>query len=173
MGAPGRRDDADGHGAIETEGVADRDGPLPHPEPVRVAQVGHRQRAGRVLDLDHREIRASVAPHQRGLELAIVGEAHLDLGRVLDHVVVGQDVATRIHEDARARGPALFTRRPPAEEALEELGAEELAEAFFHLGRRAALRPGPLHLDAHVDHGGGGPIRDGDERVLEGAQKSL
>ena len=174
VGAAGRRDDADGHGAVETEGIPDGDGPLPDAQPVRVAEIGHRQRTRRVLDLEHRQVRPAVAAHERRLELAVVGETHLDRGRVLHHVVVGQDVAARVHQDARARGPALVPRGPAAEEPLEELGAEELAEALLHLRRRAALGPGlALDLDAHVHHRGRDAIRDGDERVFQGAQEPL
>ena len=124
--------------------------------------------------LTHREVGLGSRPTSVAVNLrSSERRTSISVG-VLDHVVVRQDVATRIHDDARARGAALFARRPPAEEALEELVAEELAEALLHLGRRAALRPGlSLHLDAHVDHRGRGPIRDGDERVLEGAQESL
>ena len=97
-----------------------------------------RQRARARVDLDDREIGLRVAPHEGRRELAVVGQPHLDVGRVLHDVGVGQDVAARVDDDARARRARLLARRAALEEAVVELGAEEVAEALLAFGR---LRP--------------------------------
>ena len=172
MGAAGGGDVADGDGPVEPEGVADGDGPLPGAEPVGVPQRGHRKRAGGGVDLEHGQIGLGVAPHDRGLELPVVGEVHLHRVGVLHHVVVGQDVALGIHDDAGPGRTDVLARLAPAEEALEELGAEELPEALLPL-RRLGFGRDPLGLDAHVDDGGGHAVGHGDEGILERAQNGL
>ena len=60
----------------------------------------------RVLDAQHGEIAALVLEHDRGLELALVGERHLDLVGALDHVHVGDDEAGRDRRSRRSRASA-------------------------------------------------------------------
>ncbi len=95
------------------------------------------------LDLEHREVGLRVAAHERRLELAVVGEAHLDLGRVLDHVVVGQDVAARVHDDAGAARPRPSSRGARRrKKRSKSSGPKNSRKRCLHLRRRAALRPG-------------------------------
>src|SRR5712691_3820271 len=159
--APRRRDDADGDGPIEAERIADGDGPLADAKLVGVPEHGRRQRARARVDLDDREIRLRIAAHEGCGEFAVVGQPHLDVDRAFHDVGVGQDIAAGIHDDARAGRARLLPRRPALEEALVELGAEELAEALLALGRHAALDGRrSLGLDADVDHRGRHPVRD-------------
>src|SRR5262249_37173140 len=165
----GGRDDPDRHRAVEAEGVADRDGPLADPEMIGIAHVGRRRRAGRV-DVEHGDVGLRVATHELGGELPLIGETHDDLLSVLDHVVVRQDVSLWIHQDARAGGARVLARTP-AEVAVVELVAEELAEAlrvFFGRAGGASL----LHR-AHVHDRRRDAVGHRAERILHRAQDPL
>ena len=80
--------------------VAHGDGQLADLERGRVAQLGGRQ-AGRV-DLDEREVGVGVDAGDRAVEGPAVGEHDADLVGVLDDVMVGQDEAVGVDDDARA-----------------------------------------------------------------------
>ena len=57
------------------------------------------------VDLEQREVDRRVLAEQLGLDrLAVLAEAHAVLGRALDDVVVGDDVALVVDHEARARG---------------------------------------------------------------------
>ncbi len=187
--APRRGDDADGDRAIQPERVADRDRPLADAQLVRIAQLRHRELA-LGLDLQHRQVGLGVAPRDLRLELPLVRQPHLDLAGVLDQVVVGEDDAGLVDDDARALAAGLAAgRRPLAEEPLEVL-AEELPEAPLELlplarvhalarvaalARAARLR-GPLRVlrrGVDVDDGGHDPLRHRDERPLQALQDRL
>ena len=73
------------------------------------------------LSLQHREIGARIAQHDLRLELALVGERDLHVGHALDHVMVGDDEARRIDDDAGAE-------RLLHPLVLASLAAEEAAE---------------------------------------------
>src|SRR6184192_721241 len=126
-----RRDDPDGHRAIEAEGVADRDRPLADAELVGVAELRDRQQRRRI-HLEHGEVGLRIATHELRGELPPVREAHGDVLSVLDDVVVRQDVSFGIHDHARA-ARARVLARTPAEEALVELLAEEFPEPLRRL----------------------------------------
>ena len=84
LGARQRRDDAVGHGLADAERIADREHDVADLQRVG---IGEFERPGSarlaVLDPQHGEIGACVLEHDLGLELALVGERHLDLGRRL------------------------------------------------------------------------------------------
>ena len=60
------------------------------------------KRSAAVLDAEHREIGARVLEHDLDLELALVGERDLHLVGAVDDVVVGDDDARGIDDDAGA-----------------------------------------------------------------------
>src|SRR2546427_11783290 len=100
--------------------------PLAHFEVVRVAEHD-RHEVARAVDLDQRDVGLRVATHDLGLELFAGGKLDDDLLGVLHHVVVGEDVARRVDDEAGPEALRLVgrvARRP--EEALE--GAEEVVK---------------------------------------------
>ena len=108
----------------------------PNGEPIATTHSPTRRRVGSpnftagsvpvVLDLDQRDVGALVGADHLGLEFALVGELDGDLVGALDDVRVGQDVAVRGDDEARAERAALRARsllRPgllPRNEAAEE-----------------------------------------------------
>ena len=142
---------------LESEGVADRDHEVADLElrGIREADLG---RQGRVLDAEHRDVRALVRAHDLGLELDVVHERDRDFTRILDDVRVRHDVAVPgIDDDAGAGAAefavALLRIRRQAEEAAKARVVEE----------RVARR-GDRALDADVDDGG-------DTRLITGAKE--
>ena len=91
----------------------------------------------RVLDAQHGEVAALVLEHDLGLELALVGERHLDLVGALDHVHIGDDEAGRIDDHAGAERalhlPAAAVARH-AEEAAEDRIVEQRIAVLHHFG---------------------------------------
>ena len=111
------------------------------------------------LDLDQGDVCALVRADDLGLEFAAVGQRDVDVGRVDNHVVIGEDVAV-FGDKARshaARHGALFRLRrlrtlPRRGRLLArrlEIRPEEPAEQF--VGIVAAAHPRTAHR-----HGGGG-----------------
>src|SRR5439155_23663493 len=121
---------------LETERVADRDHPLPDLQVVRVAEVHRRQIAGTV-DLDQRDVGFRVAPDDLRLELLAPRQLDDYLVRILDDVVIGEYVAGRIDDEARAEALRLV-RHPPLwpEESFER--PEELVKGILFAAAGAA-----------------------------------
>jgi hypothetical protein len=87
--------------------------------------------------------------------LSTVEGYHLDIGGLVDHMGVRERDAGRIDDDARPEAALRDPLGDLAEEAPEELLAEELFE------RRSALRPSaPARERVDVDHGRLDGIRD-------------
>ena len=103
-----RGEHADGDGVIEPERVADRDRPLADLELVRVAEA--RRLYGMPLDLHDREVGLRVGADELGGDGLAVGERDLELIRVVDDVVVGEDVALAVEHHARAHAALLHAR---------------------------------------------------------------
>ena len=101
---PGR----DREGEVLTERIADREHPLPDADGVGVPELRRGQAVG--VDLDDGDVGAGVGPHDPRRELPLVEELHRDAIGARHHVVVGQDVAVRRDDEARAR--ALLDLRP-------------------------------------------------------------
>ncbi len=176
------RDDAAGDGAAEAEGVADSDHVLADAHAVAVAEPELRQIIG--IDLEQREVGLLVCPDHFGIELAVIGEAHLHRLGVLDHVIVGHDVAVRVHDEARAERHAIvavfrsalvgcrhaaFGQAEAAEELVEGRALSEgRALAADHL----CLVVLPGGEDRH--HGRAGPldqVGDDDRRLGHGLRR--
>ena len=97
--AAARRHDAGGHGAAETERIADREHPVADPR--RLVGEPHVREVAAV-DLDQREVGARIgADHLGRIGLAVV-ERDLDGRGVLDDVVVGHGIAVGRDQEARA-----------------------------------------------------------------------
>src|SRR5688572_15004699 len=127
--APLGADDAGGDRVLEAERRADRHHPLAHLQLGRVAEL-HRRQPARV-DLDHCDVGAAVGADHLGLELALVGEAHVDLVGAVDHVRVGEDVAVGADDEARAERARLGLLARVGLAGL--LARDEAAEEFQHL----------------------------------------
>ena len=137
----------------------------------RVRVTPPADRAGYVLEyyLEGRDVGGGVAPHDPGVELALVEQPHGDAVGVRHHVVVGQDVAVGRDDEPRPR--AAFPLRAAV------LGEELLEAGRQPPGRRAllALRLDEHHRRLHVlrhrregvaQVGGGLRGRDGGSRRL-------
>ena len=94
-------DDTGGDGAAEAEGIADREHPVADALDVAIAELdgGQRVIGG---DLEEGEVDAVILADQGGLQGGVVGQGDADLVGAVDYVVVGDDVAGRIDDEARA-----------------------------------------------------------------------
>ena len=133
------RDDAAGDGAAEAEGVADGDHVLADAHRVAVAEHQLGQAGG--VDLEQREVGLRVGADDLGVELAVVGEADLHLFGVVDHVVVGDDVAVVLQDEARAQRHAVLAALRPLLRHRHALGHAEAAEEFLEGRTLAEGRP--------------------------------
>ena len=99
IGAALGRDDAAGHGIrIRAERAADGDDQLADLERIGLADRRGRE-AGRV-DLDDREVGQRVDAVDRARQHAAVLQLDVELLATLDDVVVGEDPAVRVEDDA-------------------------------------------------------------------------
>jgi hypothetical protein len=123
-------------------GIADRDHPVADPALVGIAELGGRQRllVGR-LDLEHGDVDPAVGADQLGLELGVVAQDHRDVLGALDDVVVGEDVALAVDDEARAqRGAAAFCCSPPLR-SKNSLNSSSNGEPAAAAAGRAAAAP--------------------------------
>ena len=103
------RHDAGGHGRSprQCQRIADRQYLVADQARLGTSEAGRRKVLGSV-DLDERDVTLAVAADDvGGTDLAIV-EGHLDGGRSLDDVGVGEDVAIRGQHDTGARSLRRF-----------------------------------------------------------------
>ena len=136
------------HGLPDAERIADGEHHVAHFERVGIGEVQDRKPLVCILDAQHGEIAALVLEHDLGLELALVGERHLDLVGALDHVHIGDDEAGGVDDHAGAER-ALHL---PAAAALH---AEELAEDRI-VEQRVAVLDDLGGID--IDHRRGHPL---------------
>ena len=177
--APTRRDDPGGDAAAEAERIADRDHPVADLSGAAVAESDIGQRLVR-RDSQHREIGARVAADNLGRVLAVVLEDDLDLRRLADHVVVGDDDTGGVNDEARAEGNPLgapLLGRALGKPARAGLAAATLVEEApqIILERRTAERFRQLiqgHIGTglfrhrNVDHRGQHPLHQRRETLL-------
>jgi hypothetical protein len=92
------------HGGLEARWAPDRDRELTDYEVLVLVEL----RGGKVVAVypDHGHLGARIPPHDLGWLRRAVGEGHVQLGRALDDVVVGYDVAV-IAVDHAAPDPLL------------------------------------------------------------------
>jgi hypothetical protein len=143
-------DDAHRHRLADAEGVADGEHQVAHVHALEPAEGD----GGQVLQLDlqHRQVALRVHPDQLGLGLPPVVERHLDVVRGFDHVMVGEDVALRADDHARAQaGGALgFVVELVTEETAEQRVFHERMARHLHL-----LAGEDVHHRGHGLAGGG------------------
>ena len=96
-------DDPRGRGAREPEWVADRDDGIPDLHGARVPELERGQTPRARVDAEHGDVGGGVAADERGPHRVAVREADLDLVGTLDHVVVRDDVAGLVDDEARAQ----------------------------------------------------------------------
>ena len=114
--AVARRDDTCGHGAAETERVADGDDPFAKPQLVGIAEFNGLERLVGV-HAQQREIALCIPADQLGGNLGAVVENDVDLVSIGDDMVVGDDEAGRIDDKTgtervdAARGAILIAGR--------------------------------------------------------------
>src|SRR6266704_1103878 len=116
-------DDARRYRGLQPEGAANRQNPIANLHAVRIAQL----RDGQLfvgVNLDHSQVRFFVHTHNlRGVSRGVGVQLHLNLCSLLDDVIVGEDVAALVHDDARAEtafGLRLWILAT-VEEAVEEV----------------------------------------------------
>ena len=100
-----RADHADRHRVRVVEGVADRHHPVARGDQRRVAELRFGQRVVRLLDeLNQCAVGQRIFPdHLRLVGILLVGiEADFDFGRLVNHVVVGQNVPLVVNDDTSA-----------------------------------------------------------------------
>src|SRR5439155_22683638 len=153
-------DDARGHGAVETEGRADRDHPFADLETVRIPHPYRRQ--PRRIDLDQREIGASVRADHASLEFAFVVQANGDLIRGVHDMRVGENVAVGTDDEARAERTALEIARAlsAGTRRARDEAPEETVDRIVFLEVRNLRRSTALSYlsGADVDDGGALPL---------------
>ena len=103
-------DDSRRHGGLQTKRAADSQHPVAHLHSIRISQPRRRQIFPRI-DLQHREVGVFVHAHYFcGVASGFTVQLHLNLGGLVYHVVVREDVSALVHDDAGAQA-ALGLRR--------------------------------------------------------------
>ena len=100
-----RADDAGRDRAVLTERIPDRDDGVADPYAVRVSKLERRERARLHAHLQDGDIGRRIAPDNARRKLLVVREAHVNLLRALDDVVVRDDVAGLVDDEAGSRAP--------------------------------------------------------------------
>src|SRR4051794_30972906 len=138
--APARRDDPGGDAAAEPEWVTDRNHPIADLGDVAVAETDIGQRLVG-LDLQHRDVGARIAADDAGGVFAVVLKRDLDLGGFADNVVIGDDIAGRVDDEAGAKRDAVaaaFSVRTAAERPRKHLTFATLLAVAAMLIEKAA-----------------------------------
>ena len=153
---------------IEAEWRADRQHPLAYLQLAGIAQLDGRQPLA--LDLQHRHIGTRIGTDELGLELAAIGQAHDDLVRIGDHVIVGQDVAIFREDEARAqrlRLALLVTITRHARDAAFEKLTKDGGQSFQVGHMRPSATGRQLLLGTDIDDRGRGAFHQrGEVRQL-------
>ena len=94
---------------LVAERIADRTHPLAHPQRRRIAERRHRQ-AGLAVDLDQRDVGVGIGADDAGAQAAAVRQLDGDALGALDDVVVRQDAAVGVDDEAAAGAAARGSR---------------------------------------------------------------
>ncbi len=157
-------DDARGDRPLEPERVPDRDDGVADPDGVRVCEGERRERLGRHVDLQHRQVRGRIRADDRRPDRVLVREADLDARGALDDVIVRDDVAVLVDHEARPERLLCLARDGIAEDVdagLPVRGRGDLDDA----------RPAATVDSGDVDGGRAGRRRD--SRLLRGDRSRL
>ena len=95
------RDNAGGDRAAKSEGIADGEHPIAHPRLLAVAEFYGFERLVR-LDLEHGDIDFFVLADHFRLQFLSIRENHRHFIGIGDHMIVGDDDAGGIDDEARA-----------------------------------------------------------------------
>ena len=83
----------------QSEGISDRQHPIPNLQLLGIAQVGGGQFfAG--ADLQHRQVRLGIPPDHLALEFLLIGQGHGDFFGAFHHMVVGENGAVTVDDDS-------------------------------------------------------------------------
>ena len=154
-----RRYDAGGHRAAEAERIADREHPIADARIlVRELDMGERFRA---LDLKQRHIGAWIGADERSRIFVTIVERHRNILGVLNHVVIGDEIAVRRDKEAgalRHRRLRPLLLRTSAVLALTEMLEEVVERAVLRNVRQArnlqvVLRDLGVALNVDADNG--------------------
>ena len=143
-----RADDAERHGVLEPERAADRDDRVTDRERRRVAEREGMQHVGRSIDLDHGEVGRRIgADHGRGVAGA-VRELHAYRRGAVHDVVVRDDVAGGVVDEAGALRLALLAELRRVDVDLDHRVLRALVDAAHarHARRRRRRRARDRHL---------------------------
>jgi hypothetical protein len=159
-------DHADRHCVLVAERVADRADPLTHAERRRIAERRNRQ-TGLAVDFDHRDVGVGVGADHPRTEAAAVGQLHGDPLGAVDDVIVRQDAAVGVDDEAAAgaavRRVAIRPRRVEVERPVEQVrrigwpGAPLPPSSLVALRRRIDVHDGridPLDDVGEIDRCG-------------------
>jgi len=148
-------DDAGGRALLEAERRADRQHVVADGELRGVAQLHHRQTAGR--DAQHRDVGCGIDAEHFRLEFAAVGELHRHAARVAHHVRIGEDQAVVADDES---GPLAVHRRVAARRRRDRQPAIEAEERIVVEIGGALARRGNRALDGDADHGRAETLED-------------
>ena len=138
-------DDAGGDGLTEREWTADGEHPIANLGAVGVAHLDGRQARGGI-DLDNGDVSFGVDADNVGRAavvgriVAVGGELHVDLVGFVDDVVVGDDVAAGVHDEAGAERLVLVGGVGAVIAAHSTLAAEEAIEEVLHVAGSLVVR---------------------------------
>src|ERR1035437_7999405 len=127
IGAALSADDAHGDGLADAEGIADGQHVVAHLHLIGIANGDGLQGSG--VHLEYGDVGLRIGAHHAGFVFVLILHDHGHGGGMVHHVVVGQDVAIRTDDHARAQ--ALFLLLPRHAElsaAVTLITAKELAE---------------------------------------------
>ena len=126
-GARHRRHDAVGDGLADAERIADGEHHVADLQRVGIAEIDRGEPLAAVLEAKHGEIGARVLQDEVGVELPLVGERDIDLVGILDEVIVGDDEAGGIDDDAGAERALDRSRGlpPPPPKKRRKIGSEQ------------------------------------------------
>jgi hypothetical protein len=139
-------DDSGGDGLRQRERAADGEHPVTNLRAVGVAELDGGQGLG-CVDFDDGDVGLGVYADdvRRTAVLVLVvgigGELDVDLVGLIDDVVVGDDVATRIDDEARAEGLALAAALGAVISARPSLAAEVAVEKVLQVALVAVIAP--------------------------------
>src|SRR5829696_2815993 len=146
--ATDRADHAGGEGALETERAAQHDDRVPDLERAGRRELEHRQIRRGTIDVQDGDVRGRIGADDLGVDLGAVGELDLHGLRVVNDVLVRDDVSLFVDDEAGprrlARGLALERRVSTAAGARMHLDDRVLVALVERCGGRRGLRNGQI-----------------------------
>ena len=123
-GASQGADDAGGQRPFKlAKRIADSDGTLADSQIRRCSQFNRRQQTFRRIDLEQRQIGACIQPDYCGRQDCVITETHLDSLCTLNHMIVGQDMASPVEHEP---GTNTFFRNGLIEEATAQHSCRDI-----------------------------------------------